>query len=358
MKTLRLPRFAERPTSRRGFTLVELLVVIAIIGTLVGLLLPAIQAARESARRSTCQNNLKQLSLAMQSFHDAYGKFPYCRKYDFSTVTAPAFPMSPVGGNRQWNSTFTYGYSTQLLPFIEQVGLQSQFVTFNSVLSGTGALWGNTTNSTRRTARNTIVQQFVCPSDGRGAARTSTEDSHWDHIRGNYAVCVGPGNMFGAALSGGLVGPGAFQVRADQSFDAKTLAHARIRDFTDGTSKTLLMSEVLRITRTTTWQGQPGHILAASLGGSMFSTYTTPNTSAADVMESCPGSDPGYKPLCSTSSSDAALYAAPRSQHSGGVQAAMADGSVRFFIDGVNATTWQQLGSRAGGEQIDGGTIE
>ena len=352
MKTLRLPRFAERPTSRRGFTLVELLVVIAIIGTLVGLLLPAIQAARESARRSTCQNNLKQLSLAMQSFHDAYGKFPYCRKYDFSTVTAPASPMSPVGGNKQWNSTFTYGYSTQLLPFIEQVGLQSQFVTFNSTLSGTGALWGNTADTTRRAARNTIVQQFVCPSDGRGAARAETESSHWDQMRGNYAVCLGPGNIYGAALSGGLAGPGAFLVKADQSFDRRTLAQSSSRDFTDGMSKTVLISEVLRVTKTIGWPGMYGNILAASMGGSMFSTYTTPNTSAADVVDGCPAADDGLKVPCSTNSSDTARYAAARSQHSGGVQAAMADGSVRFFIDGVNATTWQQLGSRAGGEQM------
>jgi hypothetical protein len=81
-------------------------------------------------------------------------------------------------------------------------------------------------------------------------------------------------------------------------------------------------------------------------------------------MQNCPGGswtwkpDPGYKPLCSQSGSDTALYAAARSKHSGGVQAAMADASVRFFSDGVSATTWQQLGSRAGGEPIDGGAMQ
>jgi len=62
--------------NRPGFTLVELLVVIAIIGVLVGLLLPAVQAAREAARRSGCQNNLKQIGLALQNFHDTRDSFP------------------------------------------------------------------------------------------------------------------------------------------------------------------------------------------------------------------------------------------------------------------------------------------
>lgn len=78
----------------------------------------------------------------------------------------------------------------------------------------------------------------------------------------------------------------------------------------------------------------------------MFSAYTTPNTSAADIMMFWPSGsytlkpDPGHEPLCSQSGNDTALYAAARSKHSGGVQASMADASARFFIDGVNATTW------------------
>jgi prepilin-type N-terminal cleavage/methylation domain-containing protein len=357
MTSFRPASFSSSPFRHRGVTLVELLVVIAIVGTLVVLLLPAVQAARESARRSTCQNNLKQLSLAMHRFHDTFQKFPYCRKYDFSTATAPPWPLSPMGGDKPWNSNFTYGYSTQILPFIEQPNLQAQFLTLKNTLSGTGALWGNTQNPTQSAARNTIVAQFVCPSDGSGAARTSTEDSWWASIRGNYVVCVGPGNIYGSAIGSGLAGPGAFGVKADQSFDAKTLSQARIAHFRDGTSTTLFMSEVLRITKTVGWEGMPGHILAAAVGGSMFSTYTTPNTSAADVMHDCPKVDPGYKPLCSVGV-ETNVYAASRSLHSGGVQAAMADASVRFCVDGVNATVWQQIGSRAGGEPIVSGGID
>lgn len=356
MTSFRPTSFSPPPFRHRGVTLVELLGVIAIIGTLVALLLPAVQAARESARRSTCQNNLKQLSLAMHSFHDSQLRFPYCRKYDFNG-SASGFIHS-----RQWNSTFTYGYSTQILPFIEQGGLQSRFTSYPQKMSVSGnsaSVFSGSTGTSLYTARTTIVAGLVCPSDGRGALLSETSNANWTRIRGNYVVCIGPGNMFGTALGGGLAGPGAFQVKIDQSFDANTLSQAQIAHFRDGTSNTLLMSEIIRITVRETWQGLPGDILAASLGGSMFSTYTTPNTSAADVMHACPGSDGGYTPLCSGNiSSDTGLYAAARSQHKGGVQAAMADAAVRFFSDGVDASAWQQLGSRAGGEPIVSGGID
>ena len=91
--------------SRRGFTLVELLVVIAIIGTLVGLLLPAVQAARESARATQCRNNMKQIGLALQNFHDARQSFPYGAK----------IPINMGQGNWNWR--------VDVLPFMEETAL-------------------------------------------------------------------------------------------------------------------------------------------------------------------------------------------------------------------------------------------
>jgi prepilin-type N-terminal cleavage/methylation domain-containing protein len=94
---------------RIGFTLVELLVVIAIIGILVALLLPAIQAARESARRSQCLNNLKQIGVAYQNYHDSYRKFP------FSGDNGPTGCCSPDPGQLH-----RYSWPFHILPFIEQ----------------------------------------------------------------------------------------------------------------------------------------------------------------------------------------------------------------------------------------------
>src|SRR3984893_10758158 len=101
-------------TPRRGFTLIELLVVIAIVGVLIALLLPAVQKVREAANRSTCNNNLKQLGLAMHGFHDTYQKFPYARKDDSGKV-------GPSGVEIMcWYET--------LMPYIEQNALYDAWV--------------------------------------------------------------------------------------------------------------------------------------------------------------------------------------------------------------------------------------
>ncbi len=97
-----------RRTSSRGFTLIELLVVIAIIAVLIALLLPAVQSAREAARRAQCVNNLKQLGLAMQNYHDVQGTFPIGR-----TGTGFSYPLSGGDPNRR---TWSFG----ILPYIEQ----------------------------------------------------------------------------------------------------------------------------------------------------------------------------------------------------------------------------------------------
>ena len=104
---------------RRGFTLVELLVVIAIIGILVGLLLPAVQAAREAARRMQCSNNVKQLSLAAHTYHDAHRSFPigYWQELGSATI-GPTLQRATQGRQTSW--------LTGVLPFIEQTALFNQ----------------------------------------------------------------------------------------------------------------------------------------------------------------------------------------------------------------------------------------
>src|SRR4051794_3694487 len=131
----------------RGFTLIELLVVIAIIGVLIALLLPAVQAAREAARRTQCINNLKQIGLALQNYHDATTSLP--------------FDHGPGG----WNE---WGSHVMLLPFIEQAPLYNSinfYYPSMNALNGDPALDPNNGSSLNMTIFSVTINAYNCPSD-------------------------------------------------------------------------------------------------------------------------------------------------------------------------------------------------
>ncbi len=332
---------------RRGFTLIELLVVIAIIAILIGLLLPAVQKVREAAARIRCSNSLKQLSIACHAYHDSRGSMPFSRKYDM------------------WD---TYTWTQLILPYIEQSNVYNGYVTLNQTpfvgaYPGPNGPIGNDPN--QRTSRQTVISTFICPSDG-GPYQNETTSTDYGFIRGNYRACTGSGDMYGASTDAttGPWGKGVFGVTAGQSVDSTAAVKTRgagLTDITDGTSNTLLLAEGLSPQiQPSTWGGPLGSVIYGNMGGALFSASLTPNSSAPDrVWGPCPADqgDTGYKGPCLSlggnawfTPSAATAHAAARSRHTGGVNAALADGSIRFFTDGTDVTAWRSMGTRAGGE--------
>jgi prepilin-type N-terminal cleavage/methylation domain-containing protein len=307
--------------NRPGFTLVELLVVIAIIGVLVALLLPAVQAAREAARRIRCGNNMKQMGLALHNYHDTY----------------LAIPIADVNGT----STPVSAHA-RLLPFLEQnnvFALVDFTVPYN--------------HANNLAARNTIVPTFICPSDPSQLPTAVGGRNNYYWNAGNGVVMYDSGAT-GQPPSNGLV------------YHSKLF---RFADIIDGLSGTAAFAEKL------TGDGSNG----ISSKTDTFQPGTYPNN-ADEAMQQCNAvnvtdlSKQGYSNVGgpwlqqyhSTNQYNhvlppngrSCMYPPGRiattsnSQHPGGVQITLCDGSVRFVSATINLATWRNLGSINGGETI------
>jgi len=314
---------------RRGFTLIELLVVAAIVGLLVGIVLPALQAAREAARRLQCTNNLKQAGLALHAYHDAAGTFP------------PGLALGEWadGGNPPPG----WGWGAAILGRLER---QPLFDAFNFNPSYLARVHDNLT------AGSTRVATFLCPS--------APDLGPVDHGFMGRTLVVGlerlaPGQYVGSAgrLDTPGEGRGAMQINPG---DGVFFGGSRVglRDLLDGSSSTLLVGERSRRVADATWVGSPfpGAPLCNKDGwrvqgcaSAMFLVLgrTGPSDGfwrledPADPISRRPEEGPdGFS-----------------SDHPGGGNFAMADGSVRFVRATIRPPVFRALATRAGGEIVD-----
>ncbi len=305
-----MPHPSKHSYSSRGFTLIELLVVIAIIAILIALLLPAVQQAREAARRSTCKNSLKQLGIGMHNYHETHKSFPY--------------------GNLNSGSYHNRDtWMQQLLPFIDQQPMYTQY----------SAWQGAWVMDTPVAIKDNIVPILMCASDPAGPAFGGGGGlrSGGYGFQGNYVMCTGKQEINPNGDLGGLF---------------HQYSSTKMRDIIDGSSNTIMGSEVIIRTGTgSSWGAGGGYWGGGAGGGYGFTTIEPPNTSLPDQIYSCKSTTFPRSPCTAlTTYARTRIYA--RSYHVGGVQVLLGDASVRFVSQNIDLTTYQNLGSRAGGEVI------
>ncbi len=332
---------------RTAFTLIELLVVIAIIAVLIGLLLPAVQKVRAAAARVKCQNNLKQIGLACHNSMDANNGLPPNGVF--------AFNGSAMVQTSPWSAV------SRILPYIEQENLSR---TIDLTKPYSGQPW----------VTSKRVATYICPSEvnDRGSGSDPTYgNKNWTL---SYAVNLGTWAVLTNKAAGMRTGDGAFA--PNRGF--------RPGDFADGMSNTLALAEVkgytTRLTgasNATTYPTPPAPPSSpADLAGfgpaaldparmthvewvdgkvheTGFTTVFTPNTLVAYPSG---GTTYDVDFVTATESSLGDTYAAvtARSYHTGGVNALLMDGSVRFVTNSIEPATWRALGTRAGGEVVSG----
>jgi prepilin-type N-terminal cleavage/methylation domain-containing protein/prepilin-type processing-associated H-X9-DG protein len=305
---------------RTAFTLIELLVVIAIIAVLVGLLLPAVQKIREAAGRLKCQNNLKQLALGLHNYHSTYGSFPLGNSDPIGN------DPGNEGDRRNWAVTY-------VLPFVEQQAFHDDIEAYLAKGAPYIVYYPN---------NKTILPVFMCPSDPAnpktltgGPGSTNQQGFH-----GNYAACAGSTSFNSpSGADGGTKLNGIFYV----------FSKTRLTDIRDGTSNTVMLSELIISPDVTTHDTRGRLFNPAKQGSVLFSTLYEPNTAVSDRLEWCQSI-----PMAPCRSTSSEVNISARSYHSGGVNAAFADGSNRFITNNINLQTWNALGTRAGGEAASG----
>jgi prepilin-type N-terminal cleavage/methylation domain-containing protein/prepilin-type processing-associated H-X9-DG protein len=367
-------RFGQR---REGFTLIELLVVIAIIAVLIGLLVPAVQKVRESANRIQCSNNLKQLGLAMHNFHDAHKRFPSAGWYDWcralpvsrppyipasewgqngcilqyrnaSGALVNSFSNGPVVGGQPTGTPWATppqqaaGWGFQILPVLEQQVAQNQ---------AAGLI------------RNTALSIFVCPSRRGAGDRLSNGSALGGRPLDYAAPYFGPQSRDRTVIRNtpatffGIIVPSEPPI-AEGMPDTPV----RIASITDGTSNTLLLGEKwLRVDQYNIGAWNDDHNLISSLDQDgmriadrppIRDTNRNPFTGAVvDASANNPCCDYWRDPNTRLPSPRLGSYFG--GAHPGGMNALLADGSVRLIAWDINQTTFYNLCHKSDGNVVE-----
>lgn len=330
---------------KRGFTLVELLVVIAIIGILVGLLLPAVQAAREAARRMQCSNNLKQLGLALHNYHDTFNAFPI--NYSMSHLG-----VGGAGGNSGDGNSRQCSWMGLILPQIEQTALYNM-IDWRVGLKVNGAPSSNVAIAQR------ALPAFQCPSDGSGnQGRFGNREwlGRWpvatfgEFGGTNYKGCVGSDwnwGVFANPMGGtpnGLDGGNGMFVRDENIRPANPKDTRKMGSVTDGLSNSYAIGEALPdLCSHTFWYG---------MNASLANTATPLNYYLRVFRNTNPrsnyyGNATTFAPVWDWNNNYS--YA---SQHTGGGQFTMGDGSVRFVAESIDLVVYRATGTINVGEVV------
>lgn len=311
---------------RKGFTLIELLVVIAIIGVLVSLLLPAVQQARGAARRSNCTNNLKQIGLALQNYHEAYQVFP--ASYLADTRNASRDPNTYDGPNG-------FAWGTMLLPQLDQAPLYRRFDTRRPCWDAVNA-----------PAAATNLPVFLCPSATNSSGLMPVRDSG-----GNLLATFGRSTYVANA---GQEEPWGFLAEDYYGIaDGPMFRNSRVRvaDVVDGLSNTVFIGEHSSILSNKTWVGVvPGAEVCANdpvmfpitqcdAAATLVNVHSGPAAAEIDPVTGFAPIHPPNSPLCHVCQ----MY----SEHAGGANVLLGDGSVRFVSQMIHQPTWAGLSSRA-----------